>query len=96
MSQLSDMERNLQREKPSHVFFIGSIPFDYTAVSPSGCGIHCIVTGKVPKGGRRIKGIEVDSGRFFTMTFAHLSSTRNTIEDSDAELKELDDDDRNS
>lgn len=41
----------------------------YTEYSPSGNGIHIIVKGDLPKGGRRKGNVEMyDSGRFFTVT----------------------------
>ena len=41
----------------------------YTEISPSGTGLHILIKGKLPKGGRRKGGIEMyDSGRYFTMT----------------------------
>jgi len=41
----------------------------YTEYSPSGNGIHIIVKGELPPGGRRKGDVEMyDSGRFFTVT----------------------------
>ncbi|MFH1983189.1 MAG: phage/plasmid primase, P4 family [Pseudomonadota bacterium] len=41
----------------------------YTEISPSGCGLHIIVQGVLPHGGRRRHDIEIyDEKRFFTIT----------------------------
>lgn len=41
----------------------------YTEVSPSGTGVHIIIKGKLPSGGRRIGPIEMyDTARYFTVT----------------------------
>lgn len=41
----------------------------YTELSPSATGLHLILRGKLPEGGRRKDGIEFyDRDRFFTMT----------------------------
>src|SRR5262249_20637492 len=62
----------------------------YTEVSPSGTGLHCIIKGKLPPGRRRVEGVEVyDSGRFFTITFAHISTSPAGIAERQNELNEL-------
>ena len=62
----------------------------YTELSPSGRGVHILVKGKLPAGGRRTGKIEMyDSGRFFTVTGNHLEGTPGTIEDRQAELEDL-------
>lgn len=41
----------------------------YTEVSPSGTGLHLILKGRLPPGGRRSDEVEMyDTGRFFTVT----------------------------
>jgi putative DNA primase/helicase len=46
----------------------------YTEASPSGTGVHIIVEGKLPAGGRKKGQVEMyDSGRFFTVTGQHLA-----------------------
>lgn len=53
----------------------------YTEVSPSGAGLHVIVRGELPPGGRRKGNIEMyQEGRYFTMTGQHLDGTPTTIE----------------
>lgn len=48
----------------------------YTEISPSGTGVKIFMRGFLPPGYRRKGKIEVyDSGRFFTVTGAHLSGT---------------------
>lgn len=52
----------------------------YTEVSPSGCGLHIFIKGKLPGDGlkRNLNGhkIEIyDNGRFFTFTGSHLKGT---------------------
>jgi hypothetical protein len=62
----------------------------YAEVSPSGRGLHILVAGKLPPGGRRKGQIEMyDSGRYFTMTGDHLEGTPSTIENRQAELEAL-------
>lgn len=47
----------------------------YAEVSPSGTGLHLIVRGRLPAGGRKKAGIEIyDCGRFFTITGDTLDS----------------------
>jgi putative DNA primase/helicase len=59
----------------------------YAEVSPSGEGLHIFVKG-VKRGKRSKRGnVELyDSGRFFTLTGAHLSGTPFTIESRQDEL----------
>ena len=48
----------------------------YTELSPSGTGAHILIKARLHGKGRRNGGIEIyDSGRYFTMTGKHLSST---------------------
>jgi putative DNA primase/helicase len=62
----------------------------YTEISPSGKGMHIIVRGALPPGGRRARLIELyDSGRYFTMTGVRLSGTPRSIEPRQAELDAL-------
>jgi putative DNA primase/helicase len=62
----------------------------FTEVSPSGCGVHVILKGKLPPGPRRKGKVEMyDSGRYFTMTGQHLEETPTTIEDRQTELETL-------
>lgn len=54
----------------------------YTEYSPSGKGIHIIVKGDLPEGGRRKGNVEMyDSGRFFTVTGNAASDFRFVTED---------------
>jgi putative DNA primase/helicase len=62
----------------------------YTEISPSGCGVHIIIKGKVPAGGNKKGRLEMYSrDRYFTMTGAHLEGTPTTIEPRQAELEAL-------
>ena len=48
----------------------------YTEVSPSGTGLHIIVSGELPDGSRRRGSVEIyEESRFFTMTGRHLHAT---------------------
>lgn len=59
----------------------------YTEKSPSGTGLHIIVRGALPPGGRRKGRVEMYAdGRYFTVTGAHLDGTPSTIEDRTAAL----------
>ena len=59
----------------------------YTEVSPSGTGVHILVHGALPPGRRRSGHIEMyDSGRYFTMTGAHLPGTPPVICERQVEL----------
>lgn len=54
----------------------------YTEVSPSGTGLHVLVTldEKLPAHGRKKSWVEIyESGRFFTITGSHLPGTPATI-----------------
>jgi hypothetical protein len=60
----------------------------YTEKSQSGHGLHIIIKGKLPPGGRRKGKLEIyDNRRFFVMTGAHLEDTPTTIENRQAELE---------
>ncbi len=62
----------------------------YTEVSPSGTGLHIWIKGVLPPGARRKGKIEMyDTGRYFTVTGAHLEGTPTTIEPRQAELEAL-------
>ena len=62
----------------------------YTEYSPSGTGLHVIVKGKLPPGGRKKGSFECyDSGRFFTVTGRHFESTPHAIENRQAELEKF-------
>lgn len=59
----------------------------YTEISPSGCGVHILVRGKLPPGGNRKGKVEMyNSARYFTTTGRHLEGTPTTIEDRQDEL----------
>lgn len=59
---LDDCDNELKNEFIDHMK-------SYTEVSQSGKGIHIICKGKLPKGKRRTKGIEMyEDNRFFVMT----------------------------
>ena len=61
----------------------------YTEFSPSGSGLHIIVRGKLPPGGRKRGNIEMYSeGRFFTITGKLFAPHLCRIEDRDAEIAE--------
>ena len=52
----------------------------YTEISPSGTGVHIIVKGKLPAGGRKRPDIEIyDKGRYFTISGNHLDGTSQDI-----------------
>ena len=62
----------------------------YTELSPSETGVHILVQGELPAGGRRKGHVEMyDGKRFFTMTGAHVGNTPATIEKRTAQLKVL-------
>jgi hypothetical protein len=62
----------------------------YTEVSPSGTGVHIIVRGSLPAGGRKHGAVEMyDRGRFFTMTGEHIGGAPTVIEDRTVELAAL-------
>lgn len=59
----------------------------YAEVSQSGTGIHIIVKGDLPPGGRKRGGIEVYSeGRYFTMSGEHVEGTPLSVEPRTAEM----------
>lgn len=55
----------------------------YAEASPSGTGVHVLVTGELPPGGGNRKGrVEMyGSGRYFTVTGEHLPGTPLTVND---------------
>jgi hypothetical protein len=60
----------------------------YSEKTQSDLGLHIIIKGKLPHGGRRKGKLEMyDSGRFFVMTGAHLDGTPTSIENRQAELE---------
>jgi hypothetical protein len=62
----------------------------YTELSPSGTGVHIILKGKLPHGGRRKDRIEMyDSGRFFAMSGQHLPGTPKKIAERQVEIEVL-------
>lgn len=62
----------------------------YTERSPSGTGLHVLVRGGLPSGGRRKGPVEMyDDGRFFTVTGDHLDGTPTEIEARTDELAAL-------
>jgi putative DNA primase/helicase len=62
----------------------------YTELSPSGTGLHVIVQGQLPAGGRRKSQVEMyDRGRFFTMTGQALHGYTSTIENRQKLLEEI-------
>ncbi len=64
----------------------------YTEISPSGKGLHIIVKGKLPAGGKRKYSIEIyNSRRFFTITGNRLENTPETIADGEKAIEFLND-----
>lgn len=64
----------------------------YSERSPSGKGVHVIVIGTLPAGGRKSSKHKVemyDRLRFFTVTGDHIPDTPTTIEPRQAELEQL-------
>ena len=62
----------------------------FTEISPSEEGVHILVKGKLPPGGRRKGQVEMyDAGRYFTITGQCLDGSPSTIEDRQAELEAL-------
>jgi putative DNA primase/helicase len=62
----------------------------YTEISPSGTGLHLLLKGTLPPGGRRRGGVEMyDTARFLTITGDHLEGTPPTVEPRQAELAAL-------
>ena len=59
----------------------------YTEISPSGQGIHIIVKGELPTGGRRKGNIEIyDNARYFTFTGNRVQGVSNQVKENTAEL----------
>jgi putative DNA primase/helicase len=59
----------------------------YTEISPSGTGVHVILRGQVPQGGRKKGKYEVyDQGRYFTVTGQHLAGTPTSVEERTSAL----------
>ena len=62
----------------------------YAEVSPSGAGVHLILKGELPPGGRRKGNVEMyDHGRFFTMTGKRISRNRYVTEDVEGKIRYL-------
>jgi hypothetical protein len=62
----------------------------YTEISPSGNGVHIVAKGSLPPRGRRKGNVEMySSGRFLTMTGAHLKGTKIAVKERQAALGEL-------
>src|SRR5260370_5495941 len=62
----------------------------YTEISPSGTGVHIVLRGDLPPGGRRQGHVEIYAdGRYFTVTGRHVEGSPTTIEDRTAELAAL-------
>jgi putative DNA primase/helicase len=62
----------------------------YTEISPSGCGLHVWLRGKLPAGGRKKGQIEMyASHRYLTVTGARHPDFPATIENRGAELADL-------
>jgi len=62
----------------------------YAEASPSGTGVHALVEGILPPGGRKKGNYEMYSElRFFTMTGHHLEGTPTTIEPRQTALEAL-------
>ena len=62
----------------------------YTEVSPSGRGVHILVTGTLPPGRRRTQGIELyDRDRYVTVTGRHVVGTPLEVEERSVELGAL-------
>lgn len=61
----------------------------YTELSVSGTGVHIIVKGQLPPGGRRKGQVEMyDRSRFFVFTGDHVEGTPRTVEERTAALAE--------
>ena len=59
----------------------------YTEISPSGTGLHVLVRGQLPPGGRRKNNVEMYADlRYFTVTGQHLEGTPREIFDRTREL----------
>jgi len=59
----------------------------YAEVSQSGTGVHIIVRGDLPRGGRKKGHVEVYStGRFFTMSGNQIDGTPHSVKERTAEI----------
>ena len=62
----------------------------YAEISPSGNGVHILAKGSLPPRGRRKGQVEMySSGRFLTMTGAHLKGTPTAVEERQVALDKL-------
>ena len=62
----------------------------YTEISPSGTGVHIVLRGHLPPGGRRQGHVEIYAdGRYFTVTGRHVEGSPTTIEERTAQLLAL-------
>ena len=62
----------------------------YTEYSPSGTGVHVIVQGQLPDGGRKRDDVEMyDQARFFTLTGRRLAGTSAEIEKRQEQLERV-------
>jgi hypothetical protein len=62
----------------------------YVEVSPSGSGVHILVKGQLPQGGKKKGQIEVyDKLRFFTITGQHLEGTPQDIRSAQEAIDRL-------
>jgi putative DNA primase/helicase len=60
----------------------------YTELSPSGTGLHVLVRGKLPQGGRKRGPIECyDRVRYFTISGRHWPGSPKTINERQAEIE---------
>jgi hypothetical protein len=62
----------------------------YTEVSPSGTGVHILLSAVLPEGRNRKGRIEIyDRGRYFTVSGRHLEGTPRTIEERQGQLLDI-------
>src|SRR5215207_5066937 len=62
----------------------------YAEISPSGTGVHVLITGTLPPGRNRKGRFEAyDRGRYFTVTDRHLAGTPKTIEARQEQLERV-------
>jgi primase-polymerase (primpol)-like protein len=62
----------------------------YTELSPSGTGVHVLMSGTLPPGGRRRGHVELyDRDRYFTVTGNHLPGLPRELEARTPELERL-------
>lgn len=62
----------------------------YTEVSPSGTGVHVLLRGALPPGGRRKGMVEMYAdGRFFTLTGRHVTWAPTTVNERTAALAQV-------